>query len=410
MHDTHSPPTEQHARDKPGGRTRGVFEKYAGSGVWYVRYQDHTGKIRKKKVGPKALAIRVYKKLTGQVAEKRAFPDPPPPPPPPWDPSFAERMEDYLSRKASLLRDGAGARRYARYFREAPETQGKTMRALTTEDFERYRERRLRERAHGARRKRGAASPTTVNKELSFARAVFYDFIEALEDRGLSPTANPLRTRLFLPEPAHRTRYLTEDEEARLLTALPEADRPKATFALLTGLDRGAQFGLEWAQVDFQTRTIVAERRKGRRKGTTPITVPINDELLGVLRDLPSRLASRWVFPNVTGTGPGDGRAFDRLIFRPALRTAGIKEFRWKDLRHTFATRLRMANVEIQTIRDLLGHTTTRMTERYSHAAPSYLLAATQKISRTRVADDAPHRDPATDPALSTEHTSAKIA
>ena len=113
-------------------------------------------------------------------------------------------MEDYLSRKASLLRDGAGARRYARYFREAPETQGKTMRALTTEDFERYRERRLRERAHGARRKRGAASPTTVNKELSFARAVFYDFMEALEDRGLPPIANPLRTRLFLPEPAPR--------------------------------------------------------------------------------------------------------------------------------------------------------------------------------------------------------------
>jgi len=48
------------------------------------------------------------------------------------------------------------------------------------------------------------------------------------------------------------------------------------------------------------------------------------------------------VFPNSDGSGPLDGREFDRLVFRPALKRAGIREFRWKDLRHTFATRLRM--------------------------------------------------------------------
>ena len=53
-----------------------------------------------------------------------------------------------------------------------------------------------------------------------------------------------------------------------------------------------------------------------------------------VLRTLPSRLASEWVFPNAAGTGPLDGRAFDRLVFRPALKRAGIRDLRWKDLRH----------------------------------------------------------------------------
>jgi site-specific recombinase XerD len=116
------------------------------------------------------------------------------------------------------------------------------------------------------------------------------------------------------------------------------------------------------------------------------------------------------MFPNATDTGPLDGQAFDRLVFRPALKRAGIADFRWKDLRHTFATRLRRANVEIQTIRDLLGHTTTRMTERYSHAAPGSLHAAAQKLSRVNHVHDAANRDPATDPAPLTERAPAKIA
>ncbi|TMB09842.1 MAG: hypothetical protein E6J71_27545 [Deltaproteobacteria bacterium] len=100
-----------------------------------------------------------------------------------------------------------------------------------------------------------------------------------------------------------------------------------------------------------------------------------------------------------------------RLVFRPALRRAGIRDLRWKDLRHTFATRLRTANVEIQSIRDLLGHTSTRMTERYSHATASHLRAAVEKLSVTTTsADDAAPRDPATDPGARDEQTQAKIA
>jgi integrase len=137
-----------------------------------------------------------------------------------------------------------------------------------------------------------------------------------------------------------------------------------------SGLDRGAEFSLRWSQAEFQTRTIAAERRKGRREGVVPLVIPINDDLLAVLRRLPSRLTSEWVFPNAAGTSPLDGREFDRLVFRPALKRAGIRDLRWKDLRHTFATRLRMIGSDTGTIRDLLGHTTDRTTRRYAHAAP----------------------------------------
>jgi len=73
---------------------------------------------------------------------------------------------------------------------------------------------------------------------------------------------------------------------------------------------------------------------------------------------------------------------YDRLVFRPALRHTTIRDFRFKDLRHTFATRLRMVNADLKSIGELMGHTTTRMTERYTHAAPGHLLAAVQRISR----------------------------
>lgn len=88
------------------------------------------------------------------------------------------------------------------------------------------------------------------------------------------------------------------------------------------------------------------------------------------------------MFPRATGDGPTDGRDFDRLVFRPALRRARIDNFRWKDLRHTFATRLRMQNVDLKIVSELLGHPTTRMTERYAHAERAHLHAMVQRISR----------------------------
>src|SRR5262245_49371845 len=72
-----------------------------------------------------------------------------------------------------------------------------------------------------------------------------------------------------------------------------------------------------------------------------------------------------------------------RQVFRSALRAAGIRDFRWKDQRHTYATRLNARNgVGMKTIATLLGHTTTRMTERYTHATE--LLAAVQGVGRAR--------------------------
>jgi integrase len=252
-----------------------------------------------------------------------------------------------------------------------------------------------RRRATGggtSRRRCGTVSATTVNKELSFLRAVFNDYLAAQEEAN--PTAavpaNPVRKRLFLDEPVHRTRYLSDAEQAELEATLGPVEWTKVLVALCTGLDRGPQFTLRWDVVDLHARMIQTTRHKGGNRGgrgAILVTSPINDELLAALRALPSRLTSPWVFPNAAGTGPLAADTWIRRVFKPALRAAGIRDFRWKDLRHTYATRLNARNgVGMKTIATLLGHTTTRMTERYTHASAD-LLSAVRGIGRVQNAE-----------------------
>jgi integrase len=221
---------------------------------------------------------------------------------------------------------------------------------------------------------------------LRWLRRFYRDLLETIRKHPerYAPLVSPVSKDQFYPEDNNRTRHLSDDEEARLRDAVPETAWPKVQVAILTGFDLGISFRLRWADdVNFEARTIRGWRRKGRRRELKPYFVPMCDDLVAVLRALPSRLKRPWVFPNTIGTGPEDGKHFVGRVFTPALRKAKVHDFRWKDLRHTFASRLRMAGVDIQSIRDLLGHTSTRMTERYAHLAPGKLHDAIKRLNRS---------------------------
>ena len=254
--------------------------------------------------------------------------------------------------------------RYGQLWATAPETARRTTHDLTAEDIEDVRERR---RAEGC-----AAS--TWNKEVGWLRAFYRDLSRRSVKQPARHVAlvSPVSPKHFYAEDNSRDRHLSDAEEAQLRGG---AARGRVAQGAGGDAHRGRtsriQFGLRWADdVNFEARTIRGWRRKGRRRELKPYYVPMSDDLVAVLRALPSRLKSPWVFPNTLGTGPEDGKHFVGRVFTPALRKAKIADFRWKDLRHTFASRLRMAGVDIQDIRDLLGHTSTRMTERYAHLAP----------------------------------------
>jgi integrase len=167
-----------------------------------------------------------------------------------------------------------------------------------------------------------------------------------------------------------------------LEVAIGSENWPLVAVAIHTGLRRSEQFQLRWEDIDFATGIVTIPRSKhgGLRR------VRMNDTVRELLRVRPSRLKSPYVFPSSTGESALDACDFVRRVFVPALRKAAIEGLRWHDLRHTFASRLVMAGVDLRTVQELLGHKTPAMTLRYAHLSPEHQLDAVQRLNRTPTA------------------------
>jgi integrase len=172
----------------------------------------------------------------------------------------------------------------------------------------------------------------------------------------------------------HRIRFLSDEQEDRLEEVFPAKDWSSVEIAIHTGMRRSEQFHLRWENVDFSTRTLTIPRSK---HGEVRY-IDMNDKVVEILRSLPSRLVSPWVFPSATGESAMDAQNFVNRVFKPAVDKAGLGDFRWHDLRHTFISRLVMKGVDLRTVQELAGHKTITMTLRYSHLAPSHKKEAVQ--------------------------------
>lgn len=166
-------------------------------------------------------------------------------------------------------------------------------------------------------------------------------------------TLNPARSVTHRREDNNRVRFLTVDEEKKLrkvIEAKWAAHLPELDLAINTGLRKGSQYGLTWDMVDWNGRMLKIPRTKNEE----PIHVPLNDAAVAALRVVHDRGDGRGrVFQStMTGEPLENGRHW----FDDAVMKAGIKNFRWHDLPHTFASRLRMKGVPLEDIADLLGH------------------------------------------------------
>jgi integrase len=335
-------------------RQRGIFERPRGSGIWWVRYHDEHAREHREKVGPKGLAVKVYQKRKTEIQERRFFPERIRT----RDVLLADMLSDHLVRVRGKLRSTRECERYARYWNDA--LPGRTLRQVTSGDIERYVARRIEEMA-----------PASINRELAFLKRVFNI---AIRD-GLAES-NPVRPVKLFRENNQRVRFLTDEEDPQLRDAIGEGEWPKVAVAAHTGLRQAEQFHLEWEHVDFTTGLLTVPRSKhgeARR-------VPMNETVREILRALPSRLKSPYVFPSDTGQTPLDARNYVRRVFLPALKRARIEGFRWHDLRHTFASRLVMKGVDLKTVQELMGHKTLAMTLRYAHLSPAHQLEAVRRL------------------------------
>jgi len=211
------------------------------------------------------------------------------------------------------------------------------------------------------------ASKSTVNRYLALVRAIL---IRARDEWEWLDTVPKIR---LYQEPRGRERALTPEQVGRLLAELPEHQRDMVLFALLSGLRQSNVLGLLWSWVDLAKdyACIPADKSKNKR----PIPLYLTASMQAILRKQLGKHPSR-VF---TYRGKPIAAANTRA-WKNALKRAGIDNFRWHDLRHTWATWHRQAGTPTHELQRLGGWLTPAMVERYAHAAPDALQDATGRL------------------------------
>jgi integrase len=254
-------------------------------------------------------------------------------------------------------------------------------------------------------RKRADIAAATINRDVAnlkacLSRAVKWGVIETHPLTELKPFSTDRRPLV---------RYLSETEERRLRRALAEREerlrqgrysgnewratrgyptlkviadndyadhlQPMVLLALNTGMRRGEIFALTWGHVNFDQRMLTVAGANAKSGNTRHI--PLNDESVTVLKRWRGAGRSHGlVFPS------DEGKPFNniRKSFEGILKAARIRSFRFHDLRHHFASQLVMRGVDLNTVRELLGHSDLKMTLRYAHLAPEHKAAAVARL------------------------------
>jgi integrase len=235
-------------------------------------------------------------------------------------------------------------------------------------------------------------APSTVNRELELLSKIYSLAI----DQGLA-IHNPCRKVKRYREDNERNRYLSDEEETRLLavlTGLRASLLPLVVLAIHTGMRRGELLTLRWANVDFARGLIhVMNSHREQTKSGHSRSIPMNqiarEELLSLQRESGD---TEYVFVN---RQTGEPRTDVKTGFRSACRDAGVNDFRFHDLRHTAATRLGDAGVDTRRIMAILGHRCIQTSARYTHATDGGLRRAMDTLAdRERVDRHSfPHSD-----------------
>jgi integrase len=253
------------------------------------------------------------------------------------------------------------------------------------------------------KRRRQGREDTTINRDLDALRAALSKAIEwgVLTEH---PMKKVKRTKV---DARGRIRYLDADEEQRLRQALRDRDQarrdgrdrfnqwrkdrgyksigdlgiyadhltPIVLLAMNTGLRRGELLALRWADIDGVTQ-VLSVRGITAKSGLTR-HVPLNSEARQVLKTWQACSPTQdLVFP-----GPNGKPMFSlKTAWMKLARAAKLSDFTYHDLRHHFASKLVMAGVDLNVVRELLGHSNIGMTLRYAHLAPEHRAAAVEKL------------------------------
>lgn len=312
-----------------------IFKK---QGVWWIDFYV-CGKRKRERVGPShKLAEEALHKRKLEIAEEKYFPLRRQ-----KGLSFGEMADTYwelhAKQKPSATVTPYTLKQLKFYFGNSP------LDKITVPDVLKY--------VNGVKEKSSAA---TANRHHNILRAIFNRAIEWEKFNGQNPAAKVKQFRVD----NSRTQFLENADIVRLFAACDEVIQPIVEVALLTGMRRGEILNLRWEHIDLTNGVIHVLKTKS-----------------GEPREIPMAAKIRALF-NSLGNREG-GLLFNistRVLntrFSKALNLAGIDNFRFHDLRHTFASHFVMRTNDLPSTQKLLGHKSPRMTQRYAHLSKGHL-------------------------------------
>lgn len=347
---------------------------------WYVDFRFKGERIRES-IGPsRKMAEKVIRKKKNEIDENKYLDIRKEPEPVEFH-VFAKKYLQWAkaNKKASTYSRDLYIMRYLdRYF------EGKYLHEITTWLIEKWK----------SELKEGHAI-ATVNRELALLKSLFQKAVEWKDENDIPfLTENPARNVKRLKGANKRIRYLMPDEIQILLTNCDRLLRgllkSLVTVALHTGARKGELQDLQWSQVDFEQGIIsLLDTKNGERRD-----IPMNETVKATLKEMEK--ANDFVFPNRNGKRIDNAQI--QISFTEAVRRAGVEDFHFHDLRHTFASNLVMQGVELNDVRELLGHKKMDMTLRYAHLSPKHKgkvvnildrVLSSQEMDRTQISPQA---------------------
>lgn len=207
----------------------------------------------------------------------------------------------------------------------------------------------------------GGAGPATTNRDLAVVKHAYQMFAKwRWIPRHLADSIS--KDVELMREPPGRDRELSDDEEGRLLAAIPNPGlRRMVVVALMTALRQGNLIRLRVEHVNLITNELEITRTKGNRK----IKIPIVPALLPTIQEAIAASESGALFETRWHRAYSESGV--RSSFREAVEAAGIDDLHFHDLRHSCASRLQRAGVQIEIIQRVLDHSSITMTMRYIH-------------------------------------------
>ena len=329
-----------------------VYEYKGKKGIIYYIVYSYNGRRKTEHIGKdKKLAEAVLHKRLTEIAENRFL-----------DIrkerkiKFEDFADEYLQLHSELKRSYNTDKKIVSLLKNF--FGGKYLYEITSLDVERFKSVRARQAVKRAKAKK-TISPATVNRALAvlksiFNKAILWGKIER----------NPCKGVEMFKENNQRLRFLEKEEIDKLLSNCCEHLRPIVIVALHSGMRKGEILKLKWRDIDIKRNIIHLLDTKNGEKREVPMNRLAQKTIIGVLK----HPDSQYIFCDKDGKPYGD----IKKSFFTAINNSGIVDFHFHDLRHTFASQLVMSGVDLNTVRELLGHKSLEMTLRYSHLSPDH--------------------------------------